>query len=293
MSKQIISIAVAVVLLGWVNDAKAQSNKEMKNKYYQNSTVEPEEFNIEGFFREEEKNEVETTPKEDEYKVKVSRNEKDSKYYNEKRIIEKPTKEVKEDAEVETVADRPERRPREKGYYTSYGEYRTYNPNRARYDKYYDPNKKATPNNEQVAYDRPRHQDPVQEPQEKPVAKKPVKEKEIKMTNKEAEYQTTVVKRRYTNLDVLCDDLDLAKIQRPVFKGICSECAEDVDKIITNKNMTNLEKNYHLKQCYMLRDKRLKETLDDNQYKKFLRIKDADEYLILTKDPELKDGVNK
>ncbi len=117
-------------------------------------------------------------------------------------------------------------------------------------------------------------------------------EVEIKMTEDEHEYKTTVVKRRYTNLDVLCDDLDLAKIQRPVFKGICQECASDVDAIITNKNWSSLEKNYQLKQCYMMRDKRLRETLDEDQYRKFLRIKDADEYLVLTHDPELKDGVN-
>ena len=39
--------------------------------------------------------------------------------------------------------------------------------------------------------------------------------------------------------------------------------------------------------------KRLMETLDTDQYKKWLRIKDADEYLILSKDPELKDGIYK
>jgi hypothetical protein len=111
------------------------------------------------------------------------------------------------------------------------------------------------------------------------------------MTDNEHEYRTTVVKRRYTNLDVFCDDLDLAKIQRPVFKGICTESSNDVDIIITNKNMSSLEKNYELKTCYMMRDKRLREVLDDDQYRKFLRIKDADEYLILTKDPELKDGI--
>ena len=43
----------------------------------------------------------------------------------------------------------------------------------------------------------------------------------------------------------------------------------------------------------MLRDKRLKETLEDEQYKKWLRIKDDDEYLILTKDLELQDGIYK
>ena len=43
----------------------------------------------------------------------------------------------------------------------------------------------------------------------------------------------------------------------------------------------------------MLRDKRLRETMESEQYSKWLRIKDEDEYLILTKDPELKDGVYK
>ena len=125
-----------------------------------------------------------------------------------------------------------------------------------------------------------------------PKHKRKSNEVEVKMTDNEHEYKTTVVKRRYTNLDVLSDDLDLAKIQRPVFKGICSECSNDVDMIITNKNLSNLEKNYQLKTCYMMRDKRLREILDDDQYRKFLRIKDADEYLVLTKDPELKDGIN-
>ena len=123
--------------------------------------------------------------------------------------------------------------------------------------------------------------------------KKQVEDREIGMTPNEHEYKTTVVKKRYTNLDVLCDDLDLAKVQRPVFKGICSECSRDVDKIITDKNLSSLEKNYNLKQCYMMRDKRLRETLDDDQYRKFLRVKDADEYLVITKDLELRDGVNK
>ena len=118
-------------------------------------------------------------------------------------------------------------------------------------------------------------------------------DREVKMTSAEHEYKTTYVKKRYTNLDVLCDDLDLAKIQRPVFKGICSECSRDVDLIITNKNLSSLEKNYQLKQCYMMRDKRVREILDDDQYKKFLRIKDADEYLVITKDLEQKDGINK
>lgn len=118
-------------------------------------------------------------------------------------------------------------------------------------------------------------------------------ERVIYMTAKEKDYATTVVRKRYTSVDILADDLDISKYQRPVFKGICTECDEDVDMIITNKNLSSLEKNYKLKQSYMLRDKRLRETLSAQQYKKWHRIKDEDEYLILTKDPELIDGVYK
>lgn len=118
-------------------------------------------------------------------------------------------------------------------------------------------------------------------------------ERVIYMSDKEKDYATTVVRKRYTSLDILADDLDISKYQNPVFKGICLECDRDVDQIITNKNLSSLEKNYRLKQCYMLRDKRLREMMDSQQYKKWLRIKDEDEYLILTKDPELKDGVYK
>jgi len=118
-------------------------------------------------------------------------------------------------------------------------------------------------------------------------------ERVIYMTDEETDYATTVVRKRYTSLDILADDLDISKYQNPVFKGICMECDRDVDEIITNKNLSSLEKNYRLKQSYMLRDKRLRQILDLQQYKKWLRIKDEDEYLILTKDPELKDGVYK
>ncbi len=119
------------------------------------------------------------------------------------------------------------------------------------------------------------------------------KERVIYMTGDERDYATTVVRKRYTSLDILADDLDISKYQRPVFKGICQECDADADNIITNKNLSSLEKNYQLKQSYMLRDKRLRETLDTQQYKKWHRIKDEDEYLILTADPELIDGVYK
>lgn len=118
-------------------------------------------------------------------------------------------------------------------------------------------------------------------------------ERVIYMSENEKDYATTVVRKRYTSIDILADDLDISKYQRPVFKGICTECDTDVDAIITDKNLSSLEKNYKLKQSYMLRDKRLRETLSAQQWKKWHRIKDQDEYLILTKDPELKDGVYK
>jgi lipopolysaccharide export LptBFGC system permease protein LptF len=228
MKQQWVTCAALVLCLGLSTEMNAQANKEKKSKYYQNN--EPQsEFDVQGFATNKEKKEVESAPKEDEYDVKISRNEADSKYMDEKRVM-------REDDE---------------------------------------------------------QQPPVTKTKEtRKVKVRKQKEVEIKMTEDEHEYKTTVVKRRYTNLDVLCDDLDLAKIQRPVFKGICQECASDVDAIITNKNWSSLEKNYQLKQCYMMRDKRLRETLDEDQYRKFLRIKDADEYLVLTHDPELKDGVN-
>lgn len=224
MTKQFIKFTLAFLLIGSFSNVNAQSKKEKKVKYYQNSEPQPE-FDVKGFFIDNEKNEVEKKPVEAEYDVKVSRKEDDAKYRGEKKVG---------DAEGEEKVSRKERHVKKQ---------------------------------------------------------KPRNEVEIKMTDNEHEYRTTVVKRRYTNLDVFCDDLDLAKIQRPVFKGICTESSNDVDIIITNKNMSSLEKNYELKTCYMMRDKRLREVLDDDQYRKFLRIKDADEYLILTKDPELKDGI--
>ncbi|MBL7764989.1 MAG: hypothetical protein JNJ58_02770 [Chitinophagaceae bacterium] len=283
MIKQIFALALLVVCAAYSVEVSAQTNKNKKTRYYQNNPKEEEDFNIKGFFTDEDAKEVEKAPVEDEYDVKIKRNERDTKYQDEKRVIRKEKAEVVEEA----PAPREPRQPRARsgGYYTSYGEYRPYNENRDRYDRYYGSGDR-----------RPVEAAPAPPPppsRAKPVKRQVRKEKEIKMTSEENEYQTTVVKKRYTNLDVLCDDLDLAKIQRPVFKGICSECSRDVDAIIVNKNMSSLEKNYKLKQCYYLRDKRLRETLDDDQYKKWLRIKDADEYLILTRDLELKDGVNK
>jgi hypothetical protein len=279
MKKTILALAMSVTLFGLVSTSEAQQNKNKKSRYYQNSENDPG-FDVKGFFTNEDKNEVEKKPVETEYDVKIDRNETDDKYRGERRVRTSETDEERELAREERRKRRLEKQ-KQSGYHTTYGGYRGYDENREKYDKYYN-GSQATP---------PSYEEQAPAPRTAIKKAKPAKEREIKMTSNEVEYKTTVVKRRYTNLDVLCDDLDLAKVQRPVFKGICSECASDVDLIITNKNLSSLEKNYQLKQCYMLRDKRLRDTLDDDQYRKFLRIKDADEYLILTKDPELKDGI--
>jgi hypothetical protein len=295
MKKQLLALTLLLVATGYTSNLNAQTNKNKKSRYYQNSENDPE-FDVKGFETAADKNEVEKKPVESEYDVKVTQNERDGKYKGETRITEeyregnretRSQRESREERERRYAEEQEPRmnRNRSKSYPTSYGTYRDYNDNRANYDKYYSGNVEIT-----RQYTPPPPPPPPATPAPKRTARK---EKEIKMTNNESEYQTTVVKKRYTNLDVLCDDLDLAKVQRPVFKGICTECSHDVDLIIINKNLSSLEKNYRLKQCYMQRDKRLRETLDDDQYKKFLRIKDADEYLILTKDPELKDGIHK
>jgi hypothetical protein len=264
---------------------QAQSDKNKKSRYYQNNTNEPEEFNIQGFYRDPEKKDVEKKTEETEYDVKVRKNQSDSKYYEEKRVVKDEDKD-----KAEPTAEERRKRKRVEAYPTTYGTYKTYDDSRNKYDKYYGNN--PAPAVSTVPEETPAPQ-PMPAPKPAKLKKKQVEEREIGMTPNELEYKTTVVKKRYTNLDVLCDDLDLAKVQRPVFKGICTECSRDVDKIIMDKNLSSLEKNYNLKQCYMLRDQRLRETLDDDQYKKFLRVKDADEYLIITKDLELRDGVNR
>jgi|694.fasta_scaffold15116_7 hypothetical protein len=281
MNKLIIALAIGSLALSMSHDAQAQNKKNKKSRYYQNNPVEAE-FDVKGFENNPPKKEVDRKSVEEEYDVKIDRNERDGKYYGEKRVR---TTTVEEE---DTTA--VERKTKDKGYYyTTYGQKRYYNDNRKKYDKYYQGGQpQGTPPPPPPLN---REEPVVAAPAPKPEKKfKPRKEREIKMTPQEQEYKTTVVKKRYTNLDVLCDDLDLASIQRPVFKGICSECSRDVDAIIINKNMSSLEKNYLLKQSYMLRDKRLRETLDDDQYKKWLRIKDSDEYLVITKDLELKDG---
>lgn len=287
MTKRIFTLALCLAVFGQVTKVQAQTDKNKKSRYYQNQTNEPEEFNVEGFFQEPERKQVEKKTEEKEYDVKIRRNEGDSKYYDEKRV----TKEGEGNEEKEEPVAKKRRDRRHEGYYpTTYGGVRKYDENRGKYDRYYDG---SAPVAKQADESTPPPPPPPPPTKPAKVKKKQVEEREIGMTPNEHEYKTTVVKKRYTNLDVLCDDLDLAKVQRPVFKGICNECSRDVDKIITDKNMSSLEKNYSLKQCYMMRDKRLRETLEDDQYRKFLRIKDADEYLIITKDLELRDGVNK
>lgn len=233
MKKKLFALTLLLAASVFTQSLHAQTTKNKKSKYYQNSTKDPE-FNVRGFETGSEKNEVSDKPKEREYDVEVTAKDQPAKYKREKKVW------------VEDDFDVP--------------------------DSYFAPMTKKEKYKLLARKDR---------------------EKQLKMTSRELEYMTTVVKKRYTNLDVLCDDLDLAKIQRPTFKGICTECDADVDRIITNKTLSSLEKNYQLKQCYMQRDKRLMETLDTDQYKKWLRIKDADEYLILSKDPELKDGIYK
>lgn len=295
MRKTLIALALCSVCISFVKPVNAQTSKNRKSRYYQQNMKEPDDFNVQGFARDVEKKEVDGKPKEDEYDVRVKSRETDSKYYDEKRVIVKEKNNSDEDNTDNQEAPRRRRKSQGDGYYTSYGTYVPYNDNRANYDKYYTSGSAPAPRTVMVENNVP---PPPPPPPAKRMTKRVIRktlpdDREIKMTSAENEYKTTYVKKRYTNLDVLCDDLDLAKIQRPVFKGICQECSRDVDLIITNKNLSSLEKNYQLKQCYMLRDKRIRETLEEDQYRKFLRIKDADEYLVITKDLEQKDGVHK
>jgi hypothetical protein len=88
---------------------------------------------------------------------------------------------------------------------------------------------------------------------------------------------------RNRDIEVFMLDLNLAKIQKPIFRGIQAEHLRDVNAIIMNESITNAEKNIQLKQVYALRTKRLQETLTDLQYQKWLRLKDQDEYMKIEK----------
>ena len=79
MNKQILTLAFAITCIGFTIQSTAQTNKEKKSRYYQNNAPDPE-FNIQGFFVENEKNEVDSKPVEKEYDVKINRNERDDKY---------------------------------------------------------------------------------------------------------------------------------------------------------------------------------------------------------------------
>jgi hypothetical protein len=58
MTKQFITLTLAFLLIGSFSSVNAQSKKEKKVKYYQNSEPQPE-FDVKGFFIDNEKNEVE------------------------------------------------------------------------------------------------------------------------------------------------------------------------------------------------------------------------------------------
>jgi hypothetical protein len=88
---------------------------------------------------------------------------------------------------------------------------------------------------------------------------------------------------RNRDIETLMGDLTLARIQKPVFRGIMTEHLGDVVAIIKNETLSNVEKNVQLKQLYGLRNKRLMESLNDEQYEKWMTIKDDDDYLALPK----------
>jgi hypothetical protein len=88
---------------------------------------------------------------------------------------------------------------------------------------------------------------------------------------------------RNRDIEVFMLDLNLAKIQKPIFRGIQAEHGRDVNAIIMNESINNAEKNIQLKQVYALRTKRLQETLTDLQYQKWVRLKDQDEYMKIEK----------
>ncbi|MBK6331120.1 MAG: hypothetical protein IPF62_11620 [Bacteroidetes bacterium] len=54
MNKQILTLAFAATCIGFTMQTTAQTNKEKKSRYYQNNAPDPE-FNIQGFFVENEK----------------------------------------------------------------------------------------------------------------------------------------------------------------------------------------------------------------------------------------------
>jgi hypothetical protein len=112
------------------------------------------------------------------------------------------------------------------------------------------------------------------EPEEEVTPKKGKKNK------KGAEPATNSKKpNRDRDIESLMTSLVLAKIQRPVFRGIMTEHLRDVTTLMANETMDPTEKNVALRQLYNLRNKRLQEVLNDDQYRTWIRIKDEDEYI--------------
>jgi hypothetical protein len=116
-------------------------------------------------------------------------------------------------------------------------------------------------------------------------------DKDKPMTKAERKATKTVNKKtgvaRNRDIETLMADLTLAKIQKPVFRGIMTEHLRDIEAIMNREDIDAAEKNILLKQVYVLRNKRLIETLNNEQYKIWMRIKDQDEYLELAKPEDV------
>jgi hypothetical protein len=110
-------------------------------------------------------------------------------------------------------------------------------------------------------------------------------EKKFAAKQKSKSKKTGVARNR--DIETLMTDLTLAKIQKPVFRGILAEHLRDIEAIMGREDIDNSEKNVLLKQVYALRNKRLGEVLNDDQHKIWMRIKDQDEYLELAKPEDI------
>jgi hypothetical protein len=110
-------------------------------------------------------------------------------------------------------------------------------------------------------------------------------EKRFAAKQKSKSKKTGVARNR--DIETLMTDLTLAKIQKPVFRGILTEHLRDIEAIMSREDIDNAEKNVLLKQVYALRNKRLNEVLNDDQNKIWMRIKDQDEYLELARPEDI------
>jgi hypothetical protein len=116
-------------------------------------------------------------------------------------------------------------------------------------------------------------------PEEKP--KENAKTKKSKSKKGATPASSAAKKSRNRDIEGLMTEIVLAKIQRPVFRGIMTEHLRDVTKLMNNETLDNSERNVLLKQLYALRNKRISEVLNDEQFRKWLNIKDEDEFLDL------------